>query len=89
MLHKARFLLYFRAHPMPIATPAQYRAMLDAAQKGDYAFPAINVTSLPTLNGALRAFAEAKSDGIIQVSTGGGEFASGTAPLIRGRTFTG
>jgi fructose-bisphosphate aldolase class II len=64
---------------MPIATPAQYRAMLDAAQKGGYAYPAINVTSLPTINGALRAFAEAKSDGIIQVSTGGGEFASGTA----------
>lgn len=63
---------------MPIATPAQYRAMLDAAQRGDYAYPAINVTSLPTLNGALKAFAESKSDGIIQVSTGGGEFASGT-----------
>ncbi len=64
---------------MPIATPAQYRAMLDAAQKGDYAYPAINITSLATLNGAMRAFAESKSDGIIQVSTGGGEFASGTA----------
>jgi fructose-bisphosphate aldolase class II len=64
---------------MPIATPAQYRAMLDAAQKGGYAYPAINVTSLPTINGALRAFSEAKSDGIIQVSTGGGEFASGTS----------
>ena len=63
---------------MPVATPAQYRAMLDAAQKGGYAYPAINVTSLPTINGALRAFAEAKSDGIIQVSTGGGQFASGT-----------
>jgi len=64
---------------MPVATPAQYRAMLDAAQKGDYAYPAINVTSLPTINGALKAFAESKSDGIIQISTGGGEFASGTA----------
>jgi fructose-bisphosphate aldolase, class II len=53
--------------------------MLDAAQKGGYAYPAINVTSLPTINGALRAFAESKSDGIIQVSTGGGEFASGTS----------
>ena len=63
---------------MPVATPAQYRAMLDAAQQGGYAYPAINVTSLPTINGALRAFAEAKSDGIIQVSTGGGQFASGT-----------
>ncbi len=64
---------------MPIATPAQYAAMLDAAQEGGYAYPAINVTSLATLNGSLRAFAEAKSDGIIQVSTGGGSFASGTA----------
>ncbi len=64
---------------MPIATPKQYAAMLDAAQAGDYAYPAINVTSLPTLNGALRAFAESKSDGIIQISTGGGEFASGTS----------
>lgn len=64
---------------MPVATPAQYRAMLDAAQQGGYAYPAINVTSLPTINGALKAFAEAKSDGIIQVSTGGGQFAAGTA----------
>jgi len=64
---------------MPVATPAQYAAMLDAAQKGGYAYPAINVTSLATANGALRAFAEAKSDGIIQVSTGGGQFASGTS----------
>ena len=68
---------------MPIATPAQYAAMLDAAQKGGYAYPAINVTSLPTINGALKAFSEAKSDGIIQVSTGGGEFASGTGHYIR------
>ncbi len=64
---------------MPVATPAQYAAMLDAAQKGGYAYPAINVTSLPTINGALKAFAESKSDGIIQVSTGGGEFASGSS----------
>jgi fructose-bisphosphate aldolase, class II len=53
--------------------------MLDAAQKGGYAYPAINVTSLSTISAALRAFAESKSDGIIQVSTGGGEFASGTS----------
>lgn len=64
---------------MPIATPSQYRRMIAAAQAGSYAYPAINVTSLPTLNGALKAFAEAKSDGIIQVSIGGGKFASGTA----------
>lgn len=62
---------------MPIATPAQYAAMLDAAQKNHYAYPAMNVTSLVTLNGAMKAFADKKSDGIIQVSTGGGQFASG------------
>jgi fructose-bisphosphate aldolase class II len=64
---------------MPIATPEQYHAMLDAAQKGGYAYPAINITSLTTANGALKAFSDSKSDGIIQVSTGGGQFASGLA----------
>ncbi len=62
---------------MPIATPAQYAAMLDTAQKGDYAYPAINISSLVTLNAALKGFADKKSDGIIQVSIGGGKFASG------------
>ncbi|MEM1157877.1 MAG: class II fructose-bisphosphate aldolase [Verrucomicrobiota bacterium] len=63
---------------MPVATPEQYAAMLDAAQQGSYAYPAINVTSIITINGALKAFADQKSDGIIQVSTGGAQFASGT-----------
>ncbi|MBI1292580.1 class II fructose-bisphosphate aldolase [bacterium] len=62
---------------MPIATPKQYAQMIDAAQKGDYAYAAVNVTSIVTINAALKAFADSKSDGIIQVSTGGGEFASG------------
>lgn len=62
---------------MPVATPQQYAEMIDAAQKGNYAYPAINVTSLATINGALKAFSESGSDGIIQVSTGGGSFASG------------
>ena len=62
---------------MPVATPQQYEAMIDAAQKGNYAYPAVNITSITTINAALKAFADAKSDGIIQVSTGGGQFASG------------
>ena len=62
---------------MPIATPEQYAKMLDAAQQGGYAYPGINVTSIVTLNGALKGFADAGSDGIIQFSTGAGEFASG------------
>ncbi len=62
---------------MPIATPKQFAAMIDAAQKGDYAYPAVNVTSTETINAALKAFSDAKSDGIIQFSTGGGQFASG------------
>ncbi len=64
---------------MPVATPEIYAKMLDAAQAGSYAFPAINVTSTETCNAALKGFADCGSDGIIQVSTGGGEFASGTA----------
>lgn len=62
---------------MPIATPEQYAKMLDAAQQGDYAYPGINVTSITTINAALKAFADSKSDGIIQFSTGAGQFASG------------
>ena len=62
---------------MPIATPDVYAEMLDAAKKGAFAYPAINVSSSQTLNAALQGFAEASSDGIIQVSTGGGEYASG------------
>lgn len=62
---------------MPIATPDQYRRMLEAAQQGTYAYPAINVTSMTTANAALNGFAERKSDGILQVSTGGAAFASG------------
>ena len=63
---------------MPIATPEIYNQMLDSAKNGEYAFPAINCTSSETLNAALRGFADAGSDGIVQVSTGGAEFLSGT-----------
>ena len=62
---------------MPIATPEIYAEMLNRAKENAYAFPAINVTSSQTLSAALRGFAEAESDGIIQVSTGGAEFWSG------------
>src|SRR3954463_1724897 len=62
---------------MPIATHEKYAEMLDAAQKGNYAFPAINVSSSQTLNAALQGFADAGSDGIVQVSTGGAEYLSG------------
>ena len=62
---------------MPIATPDEYRQMLTAARQGGFAYPAINVTSSSTLNAALAGFAEAESDGIIQISTGGAEFLSG------------
>lgn len=64
---------------MPIATPAQFRQMLKAAQDGSYAYPAINTTSIITLNAAMKGFAESNSDGIIQFSTGAGQFASGLA----------
>lgn len=62
---------------MPIATPEVYNEMLDRAKAGKFAYPAINVTSSQTLNAALRGFAEAESDGIVQISTGGAEFLGG------------
>jgi fructose-bisphosphate aldolase class II len=51
--------------------------MLDRAKAGAFAYPAINVSSSQTLNAAIRGFADAGSDGIIQVSTGGAEYLSG------------
>jgi fructose-bisphosphate aldolase class II len=62
---------------MPIATPEIYAQMLDRAKEHGFAYPAINVTSSQTLNAALRGFADADSDGIVQVSTGGAEYLSG------------
>jgi fructose-bisphosphate aldolase, class II len=62
---------------MPIATPEVYAQMLDRAKEHGFAYPSINVTSSQTLNAALRGFAEAESDGIVQVSTGGAEYLSG------------
>jgi fructose-bisphosphate aldolase, class II len=62
---------------MPIATPEVYEQMLDRAKEHGFAYPSINVTSSQTLNAALRGFAEAESDGLVQVSTGGAEYLSG------------
>src|SRR5918995_2617623 len=64
---------------MPIATPQQYRDMIDAARGGEYAYPAVNVSSSETLNAALRGFAEARSDGIVQITTSAAEYLSGSA----------
>ncbi|NTV39453.1 MAG: class II fructose-bisphosphate aldolase, partial [Demequinaceae bacterium] len=63
---------------MALATPESYNAMLDAAKAGGYAFPAINITSSSSITAAIQGFAEAESDGIIQVSVGGGQYASGS-----------
>ena len=73
---------------MPIATPEVYAEMLDRAKAGAFAYPAINVTSSQTLNSALQGFAEAESDGIIQVSTGGAEYLSGQGVknMVQGST---
>jgi fructose-bisphosphate aldolase class II len=62
---------------MPIASPEVYAEMLDRAKAGKFAYPAINCTSSQTIVAAMRGFAEAQSDGIIQFSFGGAEFASG------------
>jgi fructose-bisphosphate aldolase class II len=62
---------------MPIVTPEKYREVLSAARSGGYALPAINVTSSTTVLAALEGLAQARSDGILQISYGGAEFASG------------
>ena len=64
---------------MPIATPEVYGEMLDRAKAGAFAYPAINVTSSQTLNAAIQGFAEAGSDGIVQLSWGGAQYLSGQA----------
>ena len=63
---------------MPVADFKTYCAILDRARDGRYALPAANVTSLTTANAVLRGLAESKADGIIQISTGGAAFASGS-----------
>lgn len=63
---------------MPIATPEVYAEMIDRAKAGSFAYPAVNITSSQTITAALQGFAEAESDGIIQVSVGGAEYASGS-----------
>ena len=62
---------------MPVPTPEQYLAMLDAASEQGYAYAAVNVTSSQTLNAALRGFADAEADGIVQVTTGGAAYLAG------------
>jgi fructose-bisphosphate aldolase class II len=62
---------------MPIATPEVYAEMLNRAKQHSFAYPAINCTSSESVNAAIKGFADAGSDGIIQFSTGGAEFASG------------
>ncbi len=73
---------------MPIATPEVYAEMLDRAKAGRFAYPAINVSSSQTLNAAIQGFAEAESDGIVQVSTGGAEYLSGSTvkDMVTGST---
>jgi fructose-bisphosphate aldolase class II len=73
-----------KARGMGIPTPGEYARMLDAALDGGYAYAAINVTSSQTLNGALRGFAEAGADGIVQVTVGGARYLAGGGDAAAG-----
>ncbi|OMH23608.1 class II fructose-bisphosphate aldolase [Tersicoccus phoenicis] len=64
---------------MPVVSPEKYVEMIDRAKQGGFAYPAVNVTSSQTLNAALQGFADAGSDGIVQVSTGGAGYWSGAS----------
>src|SRR6266536_1241498 len=72
---------------MPIATPEIYAQMLDRAKEQGFAYPAINVTSSQTLNAALRGFAEAGSDPLIQISKA--RVARGQQPLFQSHMWDG
>jgi fructose-bisphosphate aldolase class II len=62
---------------MGIVSPEKYNEMLNRAKEKGFAYPAINVTSSQTLNAAIKGFQDAESDGIVQISVGGGKYASG------------
>jgi fructose-bisphosphate aldolase class II len=66
-------------HAMGIPTTEEYAVMLDRAAEGGYAYPAVNVTSSQTLNAAIRGFAEAGSDGIVEVTPGAGQYLAGAS----------
>lgn len=65
---------------MPLVTQEKYVEMLDSAKAGKYAFPAINFTSSDAVTAAIQGFAEAESDGIIEISSGGATYAGGKIP---------
>jgi fructose-bisphosphate aldolase class II len=75
---------------MPLPTPEQYAAMIDAAASGGYAYPAINVTSTQTLNAAIAGFGDAGADGIVQVTSGGAAYWAGRSgdPVLGARAFS-
>lgn len=52
---------------MPFADYTLFREMIDHAFRKRYAFPAINVHDIFTLNGVIEGFARAESDGIVQI----------------------
>lgn len=62
---------------MPVPDAATFGKMLSTARDGHYALASINVTSSNTAAAAIAAFAETKTDGIVQISTGGAEHFSG------------
>jgi fructose-bisphosphate aldolase class II len=72
---------------MPLATPEQFAAMLDAAAADGYALPAVNVTSSQTLNAAITGLADARSDGIVQVTVGAAGYLAGGDALTGARAF--
>lgn len=62
---------------MPIVNYARYCEMLDRAHREHFAYPAINISTVDTMNAAIEGLAAAESDGIVQVSLGAGSHTSG------------
>lgn len=52
---------------MPFAEYSRFSHMIEAALEGGYAYPAVNVHDMYTLNATIEGFAKAGSDGIVQI----------------------
>ena len=62
---------------MPIVNYERYCEMLDRAHAEHFAYPAINISTVDTMNAAIEGLVAANSDGFIQVSIGAGTHSSG------------
>ena len=60
-----------------VVSGEEYKTIINAAKEGQYALPAVNVVGTNSINAAMEAASNNKSDIIIQFSNSGGQFFAG------------